>query len=183
MTPPIHEPQRCGRSVLASGCRLRDPRSGPPTHHRCRQHHGATANRTTTAPIGHNYGAARHALVLRTLIVRSPAPVANHWFPGSTVTDRGQPTWPLITRMSFHGACHLGFGTFMGLRRATMARLWFWYWGSGHVGTWSAEHTNTTASRALPLRTALSAPSCAAALYATKLVDTTGLIGRGNATR
>merc|ERR1719163_2653138 len=48
--------------------------------------------------------------------------------------------------MSFHGACHLGFGTFMGLRRATMARLWF----------------------------ALSAPSCAAALYATKLVDTTG---------
>jgi hypothetical protein len=37
-----------------------------------------------------------------TLITRSPAPVANHWFPGSTATARTQPIWPEMTRDSFH---------------------------------------------------------------------------------
>ena len=57
----------------------------------------------------------------RTLMVRSPAPVANHWFPGSTVMDRGQPTWPLITRINFHGACQVGLGTLLARRRV---RAW-----------------------------------------------------------
>lgn len=43
------------------------------------------------------------------LIVRSPAPDANHWFPGSMASARTQPRWPDITRMSFHGGCHSGF--------------------------------------------------------------------------
>ena len=43
------------------------------------------------------------------LIVRSPAPDANHWFPGSTARARTQPRWPEMTRKSFHGACHCGF--------------------------------------------------------------------------
>jgi hypothetical protein len=38
----------------------------------------------------------------RTLMTLSPAPVANHWFPGSTATLRTQPRWPEITRRSFH---------------------------------------------------------------------------------
>lgn len=44
------------------------------------------------------------------LIVRSPAPLANHWFPGSTARLLTQPRCPEITRMSFQGACHSGFG-------------------------------------------------------------------------
>ena len=44
------------------------------------------------------------------LIVRSPAPLANHWFPGSTARLLTQPKCPEITRMSFQGACHSGFG-------------------------------------------------------------------------
>lgn len=37
------------------------------------------------------------------LMTRSPAPVANHVFPGSTATLRTQPKWPEMTRTSFHG--------------------------------------------------------------------------------
>ena len=44
------------------------------------------------------------------LMVRSPAPLANHWLFGSTAKARTQPRCPDITRMSSHGACHSGFG-------------------------------------------------------------------------
>jgi len=44
------------------------------------------------------------------LIVRSPAPLANHSLPGSTARLLTQPRWPDITRINFHGACHSGFG-------------------------------------------------------------------------
>lgn len=40
----------------------------------------------------------------RTLITRSPAPVANHLLPGSTAAARTQPKWPEMTRTSFQGA-------------------------------------------------------------------------------
>ena len=40
--------------------------------------------------------------------VRSPAPVQNHWFPGSTASARTQPRCPEITRMSFQGGCQIG---------------------------------------------------------------------------
>ena len=43
------------------------------------------------------------------LIVRSPAPEANHSFPGSIANALTQPKWPLMTLNSFHGACHCGF--------------------------------------------------------------------------
>mmetsp|Transcript_43860 Transcript_43860/g.138848 ORF Transcript_43860/g.138848 Transcript_43860/m.138848 type:complete len:590 (-) Transcript_43860:160-1929(-) len=46
----------------------------------------------------------------QTLIVRSAEPVAYHWLVGSTATQRTQPRWPEMTRISFHGACHSGFG-------------------------------------------------------------------------
>jgi len=42
------------------------------------------------------------------LMTRSPAPVANHLFPGSTATLRTHPKWPEITRTSFHGAWYVG---------------------------------------------------------------------------
>jgi len=42
------------------------------------------------------------------LMVRSPAPVANHWFPGSMVIALTQPRCPEMTRISFHGACQTG---------------------------------------------------------------------------
>src|SRR5436190_21974327 len=42
------------------------------------------------------------------LIVLSPAPLANHSLPGSTVRALTQPRCPDITRISFHGACHSG---------------------------------------------------------------------------
>lgn len=41
-------------------------------------------------------------------MTRSPAPVANHLFPGSTAAERTQPKWPEITRTSFHGAWYVG---------------------------------------------------------------------------
>ena len=44
------------------------------------------------------------------LMVRSPAPLANHWFPGSTARLLTHPRCPEITRISFQGACHCGFG-------------------------------------------------------------------------
>lgn len=37
-----------------------------------------------------------------TLISLSPAPVANHWLPGSTVTARTHPKCPELTLESFH---------------------------------------------------------------------------------
>lgn len=37
-----------------------------------------------------------------TLIIRSPAPVANHLLPGSTATHRTHPRCPLMTLDSFH---------------------------------------------------------------------------------
>lgn len=42
------------------------------------------------------------------LITRSPAPVANHVFPGSTATLRTHPKWPEMTRTSFHGGWYVG---------------------------------------------------------------------------
>ena len=39
----------------------------------------------------------------RTLITRSPAPVANHLLPGSTATLLTQPKCPEMTRTSFQG--------------------------------------------------------------------------------
>lgn len=42
------------------------------------------------------------------LITRSPAPVANHLFPGSTATLRTQPRWPDMTRASFHCGWYVG---------------------------------------------------------------------------
>lgn len=53
---------------------------------------------------------------LLTLIVLSPEPVANHSLLGSTVTQRTQPRWPLITLINFHGACHCGFMVVRALR-------------------------------------------------------------------
>jgi hypothetical protein len=44
-----------------------------------------------------------------TLIIRSPAPVANHLFPGSTVNALTQPKCPEMTRMSFHCGWYCGF--------------------------------------------------------------------------
>jgi hypothetical protein len=44
------------------------------------------------------------------LMVRSPAPEANHWLFGSTASARTQPRCPLMTRCSFHGACQSGRG-------------------------------------------------------------------------
>ena len=46
-----------------------------------------------------------------TLIVRSAEPVTNHSLVGSMAMARTQPRWPDTTRISFHGACHSGFGT------------------------------------------------------------------------
>lgn len=40
----------------------------------------------------------------RTLMTLSPAPVANHLFPGSTATALTQPRWPEMTRMRRHWA-------------------------------------------------------------------------------
>lgn len=42
------------------------------------------------------------------LIVRSPAPDANHLLPGSTARARTQPRWPEMTLINFHGGCHSG---------------------------------------------------------------------------
>lgn len=42
------------------------------------------------------------------LMTRSPAPVANHWLPGSTATLRTQPRWPEMTRTSFHWGWYVG---------------------------------------------------------------------------
>ena len=42
------------------------------------------------------------------LMTRSPAPVANHLFPGSTATLRTHPKCPEMTRTSFHGAWYVG---------------------------------------------------------------------------
>lgn len=42
------------------------------------------------------------------LMTRSPAPVANHWLPGSTATLLTQPKCPEITRISFHGGWYVG---------------------------------------------------------------------------
>jgi hypothetical protein len=41
-------------------------------------------------------------------MTRSPAPVANHWLPGSTATERTQPRWPEMTRVSFQFAWCVG---------------------------------------------------------------------------
>src|SRR5258708_6658295 len=41
-------------------------------------------------------------------MTRSPAPVANHLFPGSTATLRTHPKCPEMTRTSFHGAWYSG---------------------------------------------------------------------------
>ncbi len=54
------------------------------------------------------------------LIVRSPAPLANHSFPGSTARALTQPRWPDITRMSFQGACHSGLGCWMFCMRTKL---------------------------------------------------------------
>lgn len=53
---------------------------------------------------------SRNAPVARfqILIVRSPAPLANHWLFGSTAKARTHPRCPEITRISFQGACHSG---------------------------------------------------------------------------
>ena len=56
------------------------------------------------------------------LTVRSAAPEANHWLPGSKASARTQPWWPEMTRCSFHGACQLGCGTLGGARRSATAR-------------------------------------------------------------
>lgn len=44
------------------------------------------------------------------LMVLSPAPLANHLFPGSTAKLRTQPRCPEMTLISFHGGCHSGLG-------------------------------------------------------------------------
>lgn len=49
--------------------------------------------------------------------MRSAEPVTNQSFVGSTATARTQPRWPEMTRLSFHGACHLGLGTSVARRR------------------------------------------------------------------
>mmetsp|Transcript_10077 Transcript_10077/g.20370 ORF Transcript_10077/g.20370 Transcript_10077/m.20370 type:complete len:209 (+) Transcript_10077:730-1356(+) len=46
-----------------------------------------------------------------TLMVRSAEPVTNHSLVGSTAIARTHPRCPETTRISFHGACHSGFGT------------------------------------------------------------------------
>lgn len=57
------------------------------------------------------------------LIVRSPAPDANHLLSGSTARARTQPRWPDITRISFHGGCQSGFGCAVG-RSDRRASCW-----------------------------------------------------------
>jgi hypothetical protein len=42
-------------------------------------------------------------------ITRSPAPVTNHLFPGSTATLRTQPKCPEMTRTNFQGGWYVGF--------------------------------------------------------------------------
>ena len=54
------------------------------------------------------------------LITRSPAPVANHLFPGSTATLRTQPRCPEMTRMSFHGGWYVGL----------IVRVVLWSWSA-----------------------------------------------------
>lgn len=53
-------------------------------------------------------------------MVRSPAPLANHSLPGSTARLRTHPRWPEITRISFQGACHSGFGCCTFCRRTKL---------------------------------------------------------------
>merc|ERR1719154_309065 len=63
---------------------------------------------TDTWPVRDNFNfPLAKSQILMTL---SAAPVANHSFPGSTVTHLTHPIWPDITLYSFQGACQLGFG-------------------------------------------------------------------------
>lgn len=41
-------------------------------------------------------------------MVRSADPLANHWLSGSTANERTQPMCPLMTRITFQGACQSG---------------------------------------------------------------------------
>lgn len=61
------------------------------------------------------------------LMVRSPAPDANHWLFGSTANARTQPRCPLMTRCSFHGGCQSGRGC---ARRLSGRRLRLMFCGS-----------------------------------------------------
>mmetsp|Transcript_12725 Transcript_12725/g.25167 ORF Transcript_12725/g.25167 Transcript_12725/m.25167 type:complete len:212 (-) Transcript_12725:77-712(-) len=57
------------------------------------------------------------------LMVLSPAPVANHSFVGSNAQHRTHPRCPAMTRISFQGACHSGRGIMGPLPCRTMS--WF----------------------------------------------------------
>lgn len=51
------------------------------------------------------------------LMILSPAPVANHSFPGSTATARTHPRWPDRTLCSFHCGWKSGFTARASFRR------------------------------------------------------------------
>mmetsp|Transcript_56244 Transcript_56244/g.131844 ORF Transcript_56244/g.131844 Transcript_56244/m.131844 type:complete len:279 (+) Transcript_56244:876-1712(+) len=68
----------------------------------------ATARTVLTCPVRDSFSVplARSQIFMR----RSLPEDANHSFVGSTATVRTQPSWPDITRISFHGGCHTGLG-------------------------------------------------------------------------
>ena len=85
-------------------------------------------------------------MATRTLINRSPAPLTNQLFVGSTSSDLTHPRGPLITRMSFHGACHLGFGTLRGSFMRMIDALWS-YVASSEFCDWAEWRTTAFEDR------------------------------------
>ena len=66
------------------------------------------------------------------MINRSLPEEANHSLVGSTATVRTHPSCPEVTRISFQGGCHTGFGI---SGRSRMGRTWISVEGSTAFGT------------------------------------------------
>ena len=88
-----------------------------------------------------------------TLMSLSLEPVANHSLPGSTATQRTQPKWLEMTRYSFQGGCHFGFGivgVFLGAINCVPGPGWGWEASTNWFEMWPGSYDTDTSPWVVP---------------------------------